>query len=134
MQQGTYVGQLIARRVAGHAVPRPFHYRNKGNLATIGRAFAIADLGWLRLSGGLGWLLWLTVHLYYLTNLWDRIQVFATWAWAYVTYERSARVLSPVSLERAGRAALNQPGHGTVPDAVEVTDETDSSEEQGSVD
>jgi NADH dehydrogenase len=134
MQQGTYVGKLIARRVAGHAAPQPFHYRNKGNLATIGRSFAIADLGWLRLSGWPAWLLWLTVHLYYLTNLWDRIQVFATWAWAYVTYARSVRVLSPVSLQRAGRAALNQPGHGTVPDAVEVTDETDSSEEQGSVD
>ena len=129
MQQGTYVGQLIARRVTGQAAPRPFHYRNKGNLATIGRSFAIADLGWLRLSGGLGWLLWLTVHLYYLTNLWDRIQVFATWAWAYVTYERSVRVLSPVSLERAGRAALKQPGPVTGPDAVGVTEGAGSSEE-----
>ena len=106
IQQGTYVGKLIARRVVGHTEPGPFRYRDKGNLATIGRSFAIADLGWLKLSGLVAWLLWLTVHLYYLANLWDRIQVFATWAWAYVTYQRAVRVLSPVSLQRAGRASL----------------------------
>ena len=64
IQQGAYVGTLIARRVAGQAAPGPFRYWNKGNLATIGRSFAIADLGSLKLSGRLAWLLWLLVHLY----------------------------------------------------------------------
>ena len=100
IQQGAYVGKLIARRVAGHAARGPFRYRNKGNLATIGRSFAIADLGRLKLSGLPAWLLWLMVHLYYLATLWDRVQVFATWAWAYVTYQRSVRLLSPASIRR----------------------------------
>ena len=115
IQQGAYVGKLIARRVAGHAAPGPFRYRDKGNLATIGRSFAIADLGWLKLSGWLAWLLWLTVHLYYLTNLWNRVQVFATWAWAYLTDQRSVRVLSPARIRRAAGPSAKTVGSATVP-------------------
>jgi NADH:ubiquinone reductase (H+-translocating) len=99
MQQGTYVGELIARRVKGQADAGSFRYRDKGNLATIGRSFAIADLGWLKFSGLLAWLLWGAVHLVYLTNLWNRVQVFATWVWAYLTYQRTVRVLTPDSLQ-----------------------------------
>jgi NADH dehydrogenase len=99
MQQGTYVGKRIAQRVAGQPDNGPFVYRNKGNLATVGRAFAIADLGWFKFSGLLAWLLWGGVHLVYLTNLWNRVQVFATWLWAYVTYQRTVRVLTPDSFQ-----------------------------------
>jgi len=99
IQQGAYVGKRIAQQVAGQGDTKPFAYRNKGNLATIGRAFAIADLGWLKFSGLLAWLLWGGVHLVYLTNLWNRVQVFATWLWAYMTYDRAVRVLTPDSLQ-----------------------------------
>jgi NADH dehydrogenase len=99
MQQGAYVGKRIAQRVAGRPDNGPFVYRNKGNLATVGRAFAIADLGWFKFSGLLAWLLWGGVHLVYLTNLWNRVQVFATWLWAYVTYQRTVRVLTPDSFQ-----------------------------------
>lgn len=99
IQQGTYVGKRIAQQLAGQPDSKPFVYWDKGNLATIGRAFALADLGWVRLSGLLGWLLWSGVHLVYLTKLWNRVQVFATWIWAYLTYERSVRVLTPDSFQ-----------------------------------
>jgi NADH:ubiquinone reductase (H+-translocating) len=99
IQQGAYVGKRIARRVAGRPDSGLFVYRNKGNLATVGRAFAIADLGWVRFSGLLAWLLWGGVHLVYLTKMWNRVQVFTTWLWAYVTYDRAVRVLTPDSLQ-----------------------------------
>ncbi|HEX9374143.1 MAG TPA: NAD(P)/FAD-dependent oxidoreductase, partial [Roseiflexaceae bacterium] len=99
IQQGAYAGRRIARQVTGQPDRGSFTYRNKGNLATVGRAFAIADLGWIRFSGLLAWLLWGGVHLVYLTNLWNRVQVFATWLWAYVTYDRAVRVLTPDSLQ-----------------------------------
>jgi NADH dehydrogenase len=99
IQQGAYVGKRIARQLAGRPDIGPFVYRNKGNLATIGRSFAIADLGWIRFSGLPAWLLWGGVHLVYLTEMWNRVQVFATWLWAYVSYDRAVRVLTPDSLQ-----------------------------------
>jgi NADH dehydrogenase len=95
IQQGAYVGTRIARRVAGHPDAGPFVYWDKGTLATVGRAFAIADLGRVRFGGLLVWLLWGGVHLAYLTTLWNRVQVFATWLWAYLTRDRTVRVLTP---------------------------------------
>ncbi|HEU5099069.1 MAG TPA: NAD(P)/FAD-dependent oxidoreductase [Roseiflexaceae bacterium] len=99
MQQGTYVGKRIARQVEGQADAGPFRYWDKGNLATIGRSFAVADLGWFKFSGLLAWLLWGGVHLVYLTDLWSRVQVFATWVWAYLTFQRTVRVLAPDSFQ-----------------------------------
>jgi NADH:quinone reductase (non-electrogenic) len=99
IQQGAYVGKRIARQVAGQEESGSFVYRDKGNLATVGRAFAIADLGWLRFSGLMAWLLWGGVHLVYLTKMWNRVQVFATWIWSYLTYDRAVRVLTPDSFQ-----------------------------------
>jgi NADH dehydrogenase len=99
MQQGDYVGKRIAQHVEGQADAGPLRYWYKGNLATIGRSFAIADLGWFKFSGLLAWLLWGAVHLVYLTNRWNRAQVFATWVWAYLTFQRSVRVLTPDSFQ-----------------------------------
>jgi NADH:ubiquinone reductase (H+-translocating) len=99
MQQGSYVGKRIAQQVEGQADTGPFRYLDKGNLATIGRSFAIANLGRFKFSGLLAWLLWGAVHLVYLTDLWNRVQVFATWVWAYLTFQRTVRVLTPDSFQ-----------------------------------
>jgi hypothetical protein len=72
-----------------------FRYRDKGRLATVGRAFAIADFGSLRFAGFVAWMLWWTVHILYLAGLWNRLQVLMTWVWAYLTYQRSVRILTP---------------------------------------
>jgi NADH dehydrogenase len=93
MQQGRYVAGLIERRLAGGST-LPFHYRDKGSLATIGRAAAVADFGWLRLSGFVAWVLWLFVHLMYLIQFDNRLLVLTQWAWNYFTRNRSARLIT----------------------------------------
>jgi NADH dehydrogenase len=93
MQQGRYVADLIRRRLRG-AAPVPFHYRDRGTMATIGRAAAVADLGWLKLSGYPAWLAWLFVHILYLIEFDNRVLVLFQWAWNYLTAGRSARLIT----------------------------------------
>jgi NADH:ubiquinone reductase (H+-translocating) len=103
IQQGKYVAKLISRRTSGDMrSPKPFHYLDKGNLATIGRGKAIADLNWLRISGYTAWLLWIFVHLLYIVEFQNRLLVFVQWGWFYFTYDRSARLItgkSPLPLD-----------------------------------
>ncbi len=96
MQQGRYVGRTIRARVEGRESPRPFKYFNKGNLATIGRSFAIADFGFARVSGFIAWVLWLGVHILYLIGFRNRLLVMVQWAWEYFTYEHGARIITPM--------------------------------------
>ena len=93
IQAGKYVGKMIARRIAGEKI-EPFHYFDRGNLATIGRAAAVADLGWLSLSGLPAWLIWLFIHLLNIVEFQNRLLVLVQWAWLYITYDRSARLIT----------------------------------------
>jgi NADH dehydrogenase len=93
MQQGRYAGRLIRDRLAGRSTP-PFHYRNKGNLATIGRAKAVADLPGIRLGGFPAWLLWLLVHIVYLIGFENRAIVLLRWSFSFITRNRGARVIT----------------------------------------
>jgi NADH:quinone reductase (non-electrogenic) len=93
-QMGLYVARVIAGRIAGKPVSAPFRYRNYGNFATIGRHAAVADFGWLRLSGYLAWLLWGAAHIYFLIGFRNRLAVMLDWLWAYVTYERGVRLIT----------------------------------------
>lgn len=88
-QQGRHVAHQI---LSGSS--RPFRYRNWGNLATIGRRRAIVDLGRVRLSGTLAWLLWCTAHIFFLVGFRNRLVVGASWLWSYLTFERSARLIT----------------------------------------
>jgi NADH dehydrogenase len=102
MQEGTYVGEVITHRITGGNALPPFHYKDKGNLATVGRSFGIIDLGWIRFSGFLAWVAWLAVHIFYLIGFRNRILVMIQWAWAYLTYQRGARLITarkPSSVE-----------------------------------
>ena len=93
LQEGTFVGRTILRDLRGK--PRqPFVYFDKGTLATIGRAAAVADLGRLHLSGFVAWFLWIFIHILYLVGFRNRVLVLIEWAWAYVTYQRSARLIT----------------------------------------
>jgi NADH dehydrogenase len=100
MQQGRYVADLIQRRLAGLSPLPPFRYHDRGNMATIGHASAVADLGWLRLSGYPAWLAWLFVHIIYLIEFENRILVLFQWAWNYFTRNRSARLITEVPESR----------------------------------
>lgn len=93
MQQGRYVAKRTYDRLRGRTT-KPFRYKNKGQLATIGRHAAVADLGpWLQISGYPAWLLWLFVHLMYLVEFHNRVFVLIQWAWHYVTWNRGARLI-----------------------------------------
>ena len=97
IQQGRYAGRLISDRLRERPTP-PFHYRDKGNLATIGRARAVADLHWLRISGPLAWLVWLVVHLWYLIGFQNRLFVMIRWAFSFVTHGRGSRLITSIGL------------------------------------
>jgi NADH:ubiquinone reductase (H+-translocating) len=93
MQQGRYAGRVVRDRLAGRSTP-PFRYRDKGNLATIGRAKAVADLPGLKLSGLVAWVVWLVVHLFYLIGFQNRLLVIIRWAISFVTRGRGARLIT----------------------------------------
>jgi NADH dehydrogenase len=113
MQSGRYVADVIRRRVTGAPAPAPFRYRNRGNLATVGRSFAIADLGRLQFSGFFAWLFWLAVHIFFLIGFRNRLLVMIQWAWAYFTYQRGVRLITPTDTapQAAGscRAEISEP-------------------------
>jgi NADH dehydrogenase len=94
MQQGRYAARLISARHAGGALPGPFRYRDKGMLATIGRASAVASLRGLRFSGFPAWAAWLLVHIFYLIGFESRIVVLFRWAYSYLTRGRGSRLIT----------------------------------------
>lgn len=93
-QQGVYVGRLIAARIQGQLLTKPFRYRNTGQLATIGRHTAIVDIGMLRFRGRFAWWFWGLVHIYFLINIRSRTIVAIQWLWSYVTFDRGARLIT----------------------------------------
>src|SRR5947209_3016364 len=94
IQEGKFAAEAILKRLAGRTDVGTFSYWDKGNMATIGRNAAVAEIGWLRLSGLLAWLAWLFVHLVYLVNFTNRILVLFQWFYNYLTRNRSARLIT----------------------------------------
>jgi len=93
IQEGTHTAKNIARILNGQPT-LPFRYWDKGSLATIGRAAGVADFGRLRLSGFMAWAAWLAVHIFFLIGFRNRVLVILQWAWAYLTYQRGARLIT----------------------------------------
>ena len=93
MQQASHAARMIGRAIE-HQPRRPFRYKDLGNMATIGRNAAIADLGWLQIAGFPAWLLWLFIHIFWLIGFRNRILVLIQWAGAYLTYQRSVRLIT----------------------------------------
>jgi NADH dehydrogenase len=93
IQQGRYVGKAIKARLRGETIPA-FHYFDKGNLAVIGRGAAVADLNWTGISGFPAWLIWIFIHLLYIVEFESRLLIMLQWAWLYMTYDRSARLIT----------------------------------------
>ena len=108
MQQGRYVARLITRRIEQPQEQQPFppfHYYDKGSLATVGRGFSIIQLGPLKLYGMLAWLLWLSVHILYLITFENRLLVMLQWAWSYITITRRVRLITLSSTAAQRREA-----------------------------
>jgi len=93
MQEGEHAAGNVLRRLARQPT-RAFRYKDKGSLATIGRAKAVAEIGRLHLSGLVAWLAWLGIHVFFLIGFRNRVLVLFEWAWAYLTYQRGARLIT----------------------------------------
>ena len=104
MQQGRYAARAVRARLQGRAAP-PFRYHDKGNLATIGRAAAVADIKGVKISGLLAWMTWLLVHLFYLVGFQNRFLVAIRWSVSFATRGRGARLITdPTDSPASGRA------------------------------
>jgi NADH dehydrogenase len=93
IQEGRYVGRLIAKELNGRKVKRPFRYFDKGNMAVVGKNYAVLERGWLRTSGFPTWLVWAFVHILSLPQLQNRLRVQRQWLWSYFTGQRSSRLI-----------------------------------------
>src|SRR6202030_2330569 len=93
IQQGHYAGNLIHRRLTGKSAPGPFSYFDKGNMAVVGKGFAVLQSGKLQVSGPLAWLAWAAVHLQFLAQSNLRVSVFLQWVWTYLTGQRGSRLI-----------------------------------------
>jgi NADH dehydrogenase len=98
-QQGKYVAGVLVARARGNSAP-PFRYRDFGEMATIGRKRAIAQIGGLKLSGFPAWILWSMVHIYFLIGFRNRLFVAASWLWNYLTFQRGTRLITGISGSR----------------------------------
>jgi len=94
MQGGAYAAKTIRARVAGKPPLRPFHYFNKGDMAVIGRAAAVANIFGFHISGWPAWLIWLFIHLMYIVEFQSRVLVFIQWGFEYLTFSRGARLIT----------------------------------------
>ena len=104
-QQGKYLAELLEYRARGRNLP-PFRFRDPGQMATIGRNRAIAEIGSLRFTGFIAWVLWSFIHIYGLIGFRNRFVVALSWFWSYLTYERGTRLITgPDSMANAFRAA-----------------------------
>jgi NADH:ubiquinone reductase (H+-translocating) len=94
IQQGRFVGRLIANRIRGREDARPFRYRSRGNMAVVGKNFAIIEAGSIRMSGFLTWLVWAILHVMALPQLQNRFRVQTQWFWSYLSGQRSSRLIT----------------------------------------
>ncbi len=111
IQQGEYVARLIDSRLRGTTPPRPFSYHDKGSMATIGRSRAVAESGWMKMTGWLAWMAWLFIHVITLARFENRVLVVFQWLWNYVSRNRTARLITdPMKLDRPDATKTNPPG------------------------
>ena len=106
MQGGAYAAKVIRARLEGKKELPPFHYFNKGEMAVIGRAAAVANIFGIHVSGLLAWLMWLFIHLIYIVEFQSRVQVFVQWGFEYLTFSRGARLITG----EAATDSVDQPG------------------------
>jgi NADH dehydrogenase len=104
IQEGRYVGRLISGQLKGVEPKLPFRYFNKGNMAVVGKGFALLESGHLRTAGFLTWLVWVFLHLMTLPQLQNRLRVQIQWFWSYFTGQRSSRLISEAPASATGGA------------------------------
>ena len=93
-QEGNFVAEVIKKNSHNGKTLEKFYYKNRGYLATIGRSDAIVDFGWFTLKGGIGWIFWSIIHIYFLISFRNRLMVFINWIWSYLTFGKGARLIT----------------------------------------
>jgi NADH dehydrogenase FAD-containing subunit len=116
-QGGGYVARVIQARIGGCTPPGPFVYKHLGSLATIGRKAAVADFGWVQLSGAPACWLWGAVHIAFLVGLRNRISVMWDWFWAYLTFRSGTRLITGGENHPEARTLTQKPAEGLKPEA-----------------
>jgi NADH:ubiquinone reductase (H+-translocating) len=114
MQQGRYAGRVLHARITGSKPPRPFSYFDKGNMAVVGKGFAVLQSHKLRLSGFVAWLAWALVHLQFLATSSLRLTVFLQWVWTYLTGQRGSRLIVNYHAPQPAKAAEDAPSKSAV--------------------
>ena len=114
MQQGRYAGKVIHSRVTGKTPPGPFSYFDKGNMAVVGKGFAVLESHKVRVSGFGAWLAWAAIHLQFLATSSLRLTVFLQWVWTYITGQRGSRLIVNHHAPRPAEAAEDTPGKSAV--------------------
>jgi NADH dehydrogenase len=114
MQQGRYAGKVLHTRITGGTPPGPFSYFDKGNMAVVGKGFAVLQSHKVRVSGFLAWLAWATVHLQFLATSSLRLTVFLQWVWTYFTGQRGSRLIVNHHAPQPAKAAEDTPGKSAV--------------------
>jgi NADH:ubiquinone reductase (H+-translocating) len=117
IQQGRYVGRFISRELRGRKPPRSFRYFDKGNMAVVGKNFAIMETRHIRLAGFTAWFAWAFIHLLFLPQLQNRLRVERQWVWSYFTGQRSSRLVSAPVRQIAGSQQFPDSHHRTSPTA-----------------
>jgi NADH dehydrogenase len=115
IQEGTWAAENVLRALQGKG-QQPFRYRDKGSLATIGRAAAVADVRGFRLTGFVAWFTWLVVHIFFLVGFRNRVLVLLQWAWSYLTFDRGSRLIT----ETSEQWRLLGDGDARAPDASQI--------------
>jgi NADH dehydrogenase len=110
-QQGAYVARLIRARLKGADLP-PFRYRDFGSVATIGRKSAVFEMGPLRVTGFMAWIIWSAAHIYFLIGFRNRAAVALDWIWNYVTFQRGARLITGLHGSRTPSSETPEPARG----------------------
>jgi NADH dehydrogenase len=123
MQQGRHVAEVVRARIEGKPAPG-FRYFDKGTMATIGRAAAVAHIGPLQLNGWIAWLAWLFVHLMYIVGFENRLLVAIKWGFQYFTFNRGARLITGDDWQSSASPA--QPETASVQSTAEVPTRTRS--------
>jgi len=111
MQQGRYVARLLTNRLKHPQTQQsfpPFHYKDKGSLATVGRGYSIVQLGPLKLDGLVAWFLWLSIHIFYLISFENRLLVMLQWAWSYLAIQRRVRLITITDAPAVPASAKNR--------------------------
>ena len=127
IQEGRWAAENVLRALEGKS-QQPFRYRDKGSLATIGRAAAVADIRGLRLTGLAAWLTWLVVHIFFLVGFRNRVLVLLQWAWSYLTFDRGARLIT----ETSEQWRLLGDGGARAPDASQIRSGSNGQQSQAS--